>query len=250
MTGLGGAGCQDMRKCCRPTSPTCQCHHVARYRAVLFDWMLTLAEYPDDREHVRRAHLAIERDLELAMLDAIVGRLETAARDADVIAAMAHEDCSTELHRLANLLLFERAEIDHDLAVAMYALLGDPTFHPVYAETPTVLRDLADHGVRVAVVSDIHVDLRAHAVIHGIDHLIDSWILSYQHGIQKPDRALFQLALDALGVRAADTLMVGDRASHDGAAATLGIDTLILPARRDAIHRRSGRLDAVMLMMG
>ncbi len=222
---------------------------MARYRAVLFDWMLTLAEYPDDRELVRRAHQAIERNTAPATLDVIVERLETAARDADVIAAMTREDCSAELHQLANLLFFKRAEIDDELAAAMYALLGDPTFHPVYAETPTVLRDLAELGVRVAVVSDIHVDLRAHAALHAIDHLIHAWILSYQHGIQKPDLALFQLALDALDVQAADALMVGDRSSHDGAAAALGIDTLILPARRDATNTRSVRLDVVTCMM-
>jgi hypothetical protein len=32
--------------------------------------------------------------------------------------------------------------------------------------------------------------------------------------------------------------MVGDRSSHDGAAATLGIDTLILPVVLDAPRQR------------
>ena len=40
---------------------------------------------------------------------------------------------------------------------------------------------------------------------------------------------MFTLALDALGVTPQDALMVGDRASHDGGAADVGIATLILP---------------------
>ncbi len=40
---------------------------------------------------------------------------------------------------------------------------------------------------------------------------------------------LFKVALEQLGVTAAETLMVGDRASRDGGAAAVGITTLILP---------------------
>ena len=95
--------------------------------------------------------------------------------------------------------------------------------------------------------SDIHVDLRLHAELAGIDRFVDHWILSFEHGIQKPDPAIFQLALDALGSDPGATLMVGDRASHDGVAATLGIDTLILPFRRD--RSAAERLDPVRALL-
>jgi len=44
---------------------------------------------------------------------------------------------------------------------------------------------------------------------------------------------MFTLALDAVGVQPDEALMVGDRASHDGGAAAVGIATLILPLRRE-----------------
>jgi FMN phosphatase YigB (HAD superfamily) len=47
--------------------------------------------------------------------------------------------------------------------------------------------------------------------------------------VQKPDPAIFAIALRKLGAQAGETLMVGDRASHDGAAVTLNIATLLLP---------------------
>ncbi len=204
---------------------------VRGYDAVMFDWMLTLADYPDPREHLRRAHEVLDRLVSDHELDGLARRLRQAEHDVDVAAAGATEDCSPELHWSATRLLYERAAIDDVLADALYALLGDPSFHPVYPEVAPTLTAIAEAGIRIAVVSDIHVDLRVHGQLSGIDHLIDRWILSFEHGVQKPDAALFQLALDTLGTPAEATLMVGDRASHDGAASVLGIDTLILPSR-------------------
>jgi FMN phosphatase YigB (HAD superfamily) len=41
--------------------------------------------------------------------------------------------------------------------------------------------------------------------------------------------------------------MVGDRVSHDGGAAAVGVDTLILPARREFGPRG---LDVILGMLG
>jgi FMN phosphatase YigB (HAD superfamily) len=53
--------------------------------------------------------------------------------------------------------------------------------------------------------------------------------LSFEHGVQKTHPRLFEIALEQLGVSAADTVMVGDRVNRDGGAAAVGITTLILP---------------------
>ena len=52
--------------------------------------------------------------------------------------------------------------------------------------------------MRVALVSDIHFDLRADLAEHGIAEFIDAWVLSFEHGFQKPDPRMFTLALDAV----------------------------------------------------
>ena len=69
----------------------------------------------------------------------------------------------------------------------------------------------------------------AWSLTHGITHLIDAYVLSFEHGVPKPDPRIFELALQAVGMNLEETLMVGDRASHDGGAAAVGITTLILP---------------------
>ena len=97
-----------------------------------------------------------------------------------------------------------------------------------YPDTPGVLRDLKSRGVRVGIISDIHYDLRRHFVHYRLEHVADSYTLSFEHGVQKPDPRLFQIALHALGVEAQHTLMVGDTAARDGGAARVGVTTLIL----------------------
>ena len=82
----------------------------------------------------------------------------------------------------------------------------------------------------MAVVSDIHFDLRPEFAGAGLGDFVDAFVLSFEHGVQKPDRRIFEIALDALAVDAPDALMVGDRASHDGAAIGAGIATWLLPA--------------------
>jgi HAD superfamily hydrolase (TIGR01509 family) len=62
--------------------------------------------------------------------------------------------------------------------------------------------------------------------------------LSFEHRMQKPDPAIFGLALEELRVLPAETLMVGDRASHDGAAVEVGIPTLLLPTLTDVSQQR------------
>ena len=201
------------------------------YRAVMFDWILTLADYPDQHEHVRRAHEQLDRACTDDEIDAVVARLRAAVRHDDVRAAMAREDCSAELHRTANQLHYDLADLDAELAGAMYGLLGHPSFHPIYPDVAPALTAIRQAGIAIAVVSDFHVDLREHARLAGIDGLVDHWIISFEHGVQKPDPAIYQLALDAVGTAPEETLMVGDRPTADGAAAHLGIDTLILPVR-------------------
>ncbi|MEZ5244978.1 MAG: HAD family hydrolase [Acidimicrobiales bacterium] len=205
---------------------------MTAYRAVLFDWMLTLADYPPPAAMARRAARLVGRSLTDGEVTSVVDALTRTHRDPDVVEAMTRCDCSVAEHEHAEMMLLRRAGLDEELAAAWYSLLGDPDVHRLYAEVPSVLSALAARRVHVVVISDIHVDLREHARRAGIDALIDGWVLSFEHGVQKPDPRIYELALAAAGVAPTDALMVGDRHTADGAASLLGIDSLILPPRR------------------
>ena len=193
-----------------------------RIRAVLFDWRGTLAHSPPSRWWAERA---LEVEGRAADAEAL-GRIEAALREAGALDGI---DASADVHRQESLAVFGRHRLDADLAQALYALDADPANHPLYPDAAGVLGELRESAVAVAVVSDFHVDLRPMLARGGISGLVGACVVSSEHGVQKPDPRIFQLALEALGVRAPDALMVGDRASHDGGAAQVGIATLILP---------------------
>ncbi len=219
---------------------------MARFDAVIFDWMLTLAQYPAPSEHVRRALSGLDRNDSPVEVDPIVAALDSARFLPDVMAAESIIDTSAAAHLEGEHLLYQRAGIDRQLADAMYSLLGQSSFHPPYPGVTAVLQSLKQSGLRVGILSDIHVDLRLHAKGFGFAQHIDAWTLSFEVGLQKPDLRIFQAALDQLGTEPSRTLMVGDRASHDGAAAQLGIPCLILPPPKDPSN---GGLDLVLRLV-
>ncbi len=111
---------------------------------------------------------------------------------------------------------------DPGLHDALYDRHMTPAAWRPYADTAEVLAALRGRGVAIGVVSNIGWDLRPVFREHGVDHYVDAYVLSYEHGVQKPDTRLFALACDALGVAPEDTLMVGDSRHADGGAADLG----------------------------
>lgn len=72
------------------------------------------------------------------------------------------------------------------------------------------------------MVSNIGWDLRPVFREHGLDAYVDTYVLSYEHGVQKPDPRLFSVACEALGTDPRRVLMVGDNRVADGGAAALG----------------------------
>jgi FMN phosphatase YigB (HAD superfamily) len=80
-----------------------------------------------------------------------------------------------------------------------------------------------------------------------MDALVDVFVESYRHGVEKPDPALFLLACRELGVKPERALMVGDSHLTDGGAVEAGLVTLLLPAVRRGAARGLG---AVLRLLG
>ncbi|MFG2143518.1 HAD family hydrolase [Streptomyces sp. NPDC048696] len=135
----------------------------------------------------------------------------------------ATRDRSSALHRAAYTGLAREVTLpDPQLYTALYDRHMTPAaWHP-YPDAPAVLAGLRERGVKVAVVSNIGWDLRPVFRAHGLDGLVDAYVLSYEHGVQKPDARLFQAACEAVGCDPGEVLMVGDDRRADGGAAALG----------------------------
>lgn len=106
------------------------------------------------------------------------------------------------------MLWYSEANLDSALAEALYALDLDAVAHPFYEDVPETLQQLKTLGIKVAIVSDIHFDLRPEFELLGLDGLVDAHILSFEHGVQKPDPRIFMLALEHLDLSASDALSV------------------------------------------
>jgi putative hydrolase of the HAD superfamily len=124
---------------------------------------------------------------------------------------------------------------------ALYDRHMRPAAWRPYPDAAEVLRALRERGIKVGVVSNIGWDLRPVFRAHGLDPYVDGYVLSYEHGIQKPDPRLFKTACAALGVEPRDVLMVGDDRRADGGAAALGcgvhfVDHLPAAQRPDALR--------------
>ncbi|MFE7776838.1 HAD family hydrolase [Streptomyces sp. NPDC057445] len=132
-------------------------------------------------------------------------------------------DEHAERHRAAYVGLARQVGLpDPRLYDALYERHMAPrAWHP-YPDAAEVLGELRRRGAGVAVVSNIGWDPRPVFRAHGLDAYVDAYVLSYRHGVQKPDPRLFRAACEALGQDPKDVLMVGDDRHADGGAAKLG----------------------------
>ncbi|MDX3384331.1 HAD family hydrolase [Streptomyces niveiscabiei] len=151
-------------------------------------------------------------------------------------------DESAEAHRAAYTGLSRLVPLpDPALHDALYERHMQPAAWSPYPDAAEVLGALRARDVRIAVVSNIGWDLRPVFRAHGLDRLVDAYILSFEHGVQKPEPKLFAIACGALGVEPRSAVMVGDDRRADGGAAALGcrvhfVDHLPVAERPDGLR--------------
>jgi HAD superfamily hydrolase (TIGR01493 family) len=201
---------------------------VKRYEAVLLDFRGILVHSPETEWWVsqayRMADLAPDPEAQREVIAALNRIEDLPGYEEDE----RRVDISVEANREVTMRRFASVDVPPAIAEALYQLDYEPSAWPVFPDAADVVRAIRDRGVRTALVSDFHADVRPHLASNGIE--LDAYVISFEHGFQKPDPRMFTTALDTLGVSSDRTLMVGDRATHDGGAAKVGIDTLILPA--------------------
>ncbi|MEW1777686.1 HAD-IA family hydrolase [Streptomyces sp. NPDC086777] len=219
--------------------------------AVLFDFSGTLFRIESTESWLRAVLAETGAALSETELTQAARALEAAgaqpggalpvAVPAELSDMWAVRDESAELHRAAYTAMSRRVMLpDPALHDALYERHMDPLAWTPYPDAAPVLRTLREHGIGVGVVSNIGWDPRPVFREHGLDAYVDTYVLSYEHGVQKPDPRLFTVALEALGAGAAETLMVGDSRPADGGAAALGcrvhfVDHLPVAERPDAL---------------
>ena len=213
-------------------------------RAVLFDWRGTLVTTPSDSEWVADALRRLARPAGPGAVADVLAAVVRANGEQDRLDGPG-VDSDAALHRATYLDVLADAGLDDELALALYEVESDLSRNAFAADAAEVLQELRGQGLRIAVVSDIHVDLRPAFAAAGLGGLVDVFTLSFEQGCQKPDPRMFTRTLAALGVEPGGALMVGDRSRPDGAAVEQGLTTLLLPPLRDVEDRRLHRVSAL-----
>ena len=121
----------------------------------------------------------------------------------------------------------------------------------LYEDALPVLDELRRHGLKIGLVSNGQRDLEEFTAHHGLD--VDAVVGSKAHGRTKPHPSIFVAALDALGVGAAETAMVGDSYEDDiEGARSLGMRAILLDrdGRRPEEQERIDTLLALPAALG
>ena len=198
---------------------------------VIFDLHSTLADQGDPAAWLAHAEelagvTAPDPELLVSSLNKIVehARLEDPEHQRD-LSPGAHREIFTRL--LADFT-------EEPLTTALYDTIT--TSWELYSDSLPVLRALREQGIKVAILSNIAVDLDALLAQLGLTGEVDAVIASSDVGVVKPNPEAFLHALDALELDPHAVLMVGDNAIDDGSAANLGIRTLVLPRTSGPVH--------------
>jgi len=114
----------------------------------------------------------------------------------------------------------------------------------LYDEVPAVLRELAEAGLRIGLISNSHRCLDSFQSHFELRGLVDATLSSPDHGFMKPHPSIFAEALCRLGVTASDALMVGDSVRDDVEGAQRAGMRAALVHRSDTPHPRARELAA------
>jgi len=182
-----------------------------RWEAVIFDYGRVLS-------------IAPSRD-ELQQFAALVGVSEPPFYE--IYSATRHEyDCGLADFHQHWQAFAEAAGVELRAAqVERIAEMETLMWLRVNPETLALAREIKAHGVRIAILSNMPHDLLAY-VRREFDWLdeFEVKIWSCEFGATKPDPAIYQHCLKALGCEAGKTLFFDDRLNNVEAARALGME--------------------------
>ena len=149
-----------------------------------------------------------------------------------------HEGCK-HIWYIQYALLCERCGVvahKDDVVDATYRAFLRGHHWGIYEDVVETLRALQDRGVTLGVISNWDTDLLNILADLGLSRYFADIIPSALVGLRKPNPALFELALERLGVSPGECLHVGDADDADGEGPlAAGMHSLIID-RHAGVH--------------
>ena len=205
---------------------------MSQFGAVLFDagdTLIRLAGSGETLLHRAAATLGVEQ-LDPDEVAQVWQRVLDRSGAAEELAK--GRDLSNARHREVWTALYDAAGCERlapGLSAELYALTVSAESWEAFPDTLPTLKAVRERGLRVGVVSDTGFDLRPAMDQLGLSPLLDTVVMSFEHGVCKPAAAVFLTACDQLGVHPEQTLMVGDNPLTDSGAVAAGMYVFLLP---------------------
>ena len=143
------------------------------------------------------------------------------SRFAHAFRARAGEQQSGDGRAFWGPIVEEALEVhDASLVDDLYDWYSRPRAWWVDTEALRVLGDLSRSGIRLGILSNWDDRLRVLYHRFALDRLFPLLICSSEHGVEKPDPRLFEIACRVAGVVASEAVHVGDDPERDVIAAS------------------------------
>ncbi len=119
-----------------------------------------------------------------------------------------------------------------DLPECLYREFTDLSNYRLFTDVMPVLRELKSNGLLLGVISNFEEWLALLLARLGVDGLLDVQVISGVEGIEKPEAAIFELALERTGLSPRECAYVGDNPVFDTVPAeTLGMFGVLIDRR-------------------
>lgn len=126
-------------------------------------------------------------------------------------------------------LLEELGVRDEGLVAKLYATFSSASSYALFDDVLPTLGELHDSGYRLGLISNFEQWLQEMLIELEVGHLFDIAVISGVEGVEKPDPAIYELALERASVDPANAVHVGDSPGMDVVPATsVGMHAVLL----------------------
>jgi putative hydrolase of the HAD superfamily len=148
----------------------------------------------------------------------------------------------------------ERLEVpdpNGEIFEALYERYTRYDSYRLFSECIPTLMAIREAGLVVGLISNFEEWLEGMLIEMEIAHLFDFMIISGKEGIEKPDPAIFQLALERSGIAAETAVYVGDHPRLDfEASRAVGMEAVLIDRKGNHPGFEGDRIETLDQLLG